>query len=432
MVQSPFMSALLDGPPASASGTAWFDRLRAQALERANSVPLPTTREEEWRFTDLSPLTRLSFHPATDAVDIGSEAAHALLFPEAHARLVFVDGVLSISLSKLPASAGLHVLDLRQALSAHAGLLERHLGQSITHESSVFAALNTAFLRHAAVVVVDPGCEVSAPVHVLHVATRREQAHAVYPRTLLIAGKASRCSLIEDFVALGEATYFSAAVSEIVLDADACVSHARLQREAADAFQLGSCSVKQAAGSRYELVNVALGARLSRLDIAVRHDGQGCDTTMAGLALIDRRQLADTHSSVDHAHAHGKLRQLYKCVVGGAAHAVFNGKILVREGAQQTDAGQSCRGLLLSDRARIDAKPQLEIFADDVKCAHGAAIGQLDPDETFYLQTRGLSNERARNLLTYAFAAEVIERIPVATLRSALAKIVLERTQEAA
>ncbi len=177
---------------------------------------------------------------------------------------------------------------------------------------------------------------------------------------------------------------------------------------------------------------MALGARLSRLDWKITHAGPGCQSALDGLALIGARQLADTHSTVDHAHPDGRLRQSHKCVVSGGAHAVFNGRILVRPGAQRTDAAQSCRGLLLSDRAHIDAKPQLEIFADDVKCAHGAAIGQLDPDEAFYLQSRGLPAQQARNLLTYAFAAEVIARIPVASVARELQRTLLERTVEAA
>jgi len=426
------MSALLAGHVAGASGTAWLDKRRGAALELANALSVPTTRDEEWRFTDLAALARLSFQPAGDAADVNVAAAGMHCLPETAARLVFVDGMFAGSLSQVPAGLGANVLGLRQALSEYPAVMEQHLSRLTPPETSVFAALNTAFLREAAVLIVDADRSVDAPVHILHLATRREQPHAVYPRTLVIAGRGSRCTFVEDFLALGEAAYFSAPVTEVSLASGASVSHVRLQREASDAYQLGHCNVSQGAASRYELVNVALGARLSRFDLDVVHDGAGCETKIDGLALIGRRQLADTHSSIDHAHPQGKLRQVFKCVVGDGAHAVFNGKILVREGAQQTDAGQSCRGLLLSDRARIDAKPQLEIFADDVKCAHGAAIGQLDPEALFYLRSRGLSAERARNLLTYAFAAEVIDRIPVASLRSRLAQTVLERTQEPA
>lgn len=431
MVDSPFTSSLLSGLSTGASGASWFDRLRSSALERANSVSLPTTRDEEWRFTDLAPLTRMSFQPAVEAAAIIEESAAAGFLPEAQARIVFVDGILDRGLSQLPQQAGMRILDLRQALKEAAGVLESALGQLAQSDANLFVALNTAYLREAVVIVVDADHAIEAPVHVLHLATKRVQPHAVYPRTLLFADRGSRSVLVEDFVAIDAAAYLSAPVTEVAIAQEASVSHVRVQREAAEAFQLGTCSVRQERASRYELVNVALGGRISRLDLDVVLDGPGCETRIDGLTLIGARQLADLHSCVDHAHPQGKLRQVYKSVVGGAAHAVFNGKILVREGAQQTDAGQSCRGLLLSDRARIDAKPQLEIFADDVKCAHGAAIGQLDPEELFYLQSRGLSVDRARNLLTYAFAAEVIERIPVPSLRKKLERTVLERTQEA-
>lgn len=430
MIESAFTTTLLSGLSADVSGTNWFDALRSAGLERANRAPVPTTRDEEWRFTDLAPLTRLSFQPAVDAAAITEESAAPYILAEAQARIVFVDGILARGLSLLPQHGGIAVLDLRQAMHASAGVLESTLGQIAPSDTNLFAALNTAYLRDAAVIVVGPDHTSDAPVHVLHLATKRAQPHAFYPRTLLIAGRGSRSLLVEDFVAGEAAAYLSAPVTEVAVAAGASVSHVRVQREAAEAFQLGTCSVRQAPASRYALVNVALGGRISRLDLGVMHDGAGCETQIDGLTLIGQRQLADTHSCVDHAHPQGKLRQVYKGVVGGAAHAVFNGKILVREGAQQTDAGQSCRGLLLSDRAHIDAKPQLEIFADDVKCAHGAAIGQLDPEELFYLRSRGLSPDHARNLLTFAFAAEVIERVPVPSLRATLARTVLERTQE--
>jgi Fe-S cluster assembly protein SufD len=429
--QSSFMSALLGERQAGTAGPLWLERLRGAALERANRVPLPTTRDEEWRFTDLAPLTRLSFQPVSSPAAVSHEDIGGCELPEAQSRIVFVDGHHVPALSRPASGGGLQVLDLAEALMRHPALIEQHLGR-IAGEASTFDALNTAFLKQAAVIVIAADHEAAAPVHILHVATRREHPHALYPRALVVAAPHARASIVEDFCALGEAAYFSAAVTELYLDAGAALTHVRLQREAFDAFQLGSCTVKQAAASSYRMTHVALGGRLSRLELNVVHDGPGCETAIDGLALIGKRQLADTHSFVDHAHPDGALRQQHKCVVAGGAHAVFNGKILVREGAQRTDAGQSFRGLLLSERAHIDAKPQLEIFADDVKCAHGAAIGQLDPEEMFYLQSRGLAPLRARNLLTYAFAAEVIERVPVPSLRARLERTVLERTQEAA
>ena len=429
--QSGFLDSLLAERPAQVAGGGWLDRLRAQALERANALSVPSARDEDWRFTDLSALARSSFQPVESAPSIDSTALAEWVLPDTYARLVFVDGLWSPALSILPAGpSGIAIRDLRSSVRAHGERLEPHLGQWARFEQQLFVALNTAFLRDAAVITLDADCSVPRPVHVLHVATEHATAHASYPRTLLVAGTGSRCTLIEDFVALGAPTYFSAPVTEIVVGASAAVEHIRVQREAASAFHVATCAVAQSTGSRYAATHAAIGARLSRLDHNVTHGAPGCESEIHGLMLIGARQLADTHSFVDHAQPGGRLRQVQKCVVAARAHAVFNGKVLVRRGALQTDAAQSFRGLLLSEHARIDAKPQLEIFADDVKCAHGAAIGQLDREQLFYLRSRGLPAASAANLLTYAFAAEVIERIPLRALASRLERTVFERTQE--
>jgi len=234
--------------------------------------------------------------------------------------------------------------------------------------------------------------------------------------------------VIEDHVALHDGSYFSNPVAEIAVDAAATVEHVRIQRDSDAAFHIASCAVSLARASRYRSVSVALGARLSRLDLEVRQTDNGAECTLDGLALIGGSRLADSHTCIDHGKPHGTSRQLHKCIVDGAAHAVFNGRVIVRPGAQKTDSAQSSRNLLLTTRAVVDALPQLEIFADDVKCTHGATVGQLDSEELFYLRSRGLSEEAARDLLTYAFGAEVIERIPVPSLRGRLQRAVLERT----
>jgi Fe-S cluster assembly protein SufD len=274
--------------------------------------------------------------------------------------------------------------------------------------------------------MLPPDTALAAPVHLLHIAT--QPGVASQPRLLLVAGAASKLTLIEDYMALHPGSYFTNAVAEVVLQASAEVTHVRLQRENLQAFHMASCAVSLGAASHYHAVNLALGARISRLDLQVLQTAEGTRCTLDGLALISGTQLADTHSFIDHAKPHGTSRQLHKCIVGGTAHAVFNGQVMVRPGAQQTDSAQSSRNLLLSSKAHIDTQPQLAIFADDVKCTHGATVGQLDSDELFYLQSRGLSETVARNLLTYAFGADIINRIPVASLRQQLEQTVLEQT----
>jgi Fe-S cluster assembly protein SufD len=230
-------------------------------------------------------------------------------------------------------------------------------------------------------------------------------------------------------VSLAGIVYFSNSATEVVVGRDARVQHVRLQQEAAGAFHIASCAVALDRDARYASQAVTLGARVSRQDIRVLQRGEGVEARLDGLTLIDGRQLADTHTVMDHAVPNGKCRQLNKCIVGGAAHAVFNGKVIVRRGAQLTDSAQHSRNLLLSSKAHVDTKPQLEIFADDVKCAHGATVGRLDPEQEFYLRSRGLPGAAARNLLTYAFGAEVIDRIPVPSLVAGLEQAVMARTQ---
>jgi len=404
----------------------WLKALRGQALERVGALTLPTTHMEAWRFTNLSALSRQSFHPLHTPTALKSADITHLHIEEATTRLVFVDGVHAPQLSSINARAGLVVGPLSSAVKTHAAVIEQHLGQHAAFQDALFSALNTAFLHDAAMLIVPPGTALATPVHVLFISTQSDVAS--HPRVLLVAGSGSALTLIEDYVALHQDTYFTNAVAEVVLGANAQVEHVRVQRENDQAFHLASCAVSLGAASRYHSASVALGAQISRLDLSVLQTGDGAECALDGLALIGDQQLADTHTFIDHAKPHGVSRQLHKCIVGGAAHAVFNGKVMVRPGAQKTDSAQSSRNLLLSSKALVDTQPQLEIFADDVKCTHGATVGQLDSEEVFYLQSRGLPEAVARNLLTYAFGAEVINRIPVASLRRQLEQTVLQQT----
>lgn len=425
-----YLESLLAGQPRPpASSLAWINTLRAKALDRAGALTLPTLRDEEWRFTDISPLAGLSLHPAGEPAQLQAADIERFYIEEAATRLVFVDGVYAPQLSNLAAGSDLVVANLTDAINEettamHMAAVTSHLGHHAAFDDNAFVALNTAFLNDAALIIVPRNMPAGAPVHLLFIATQA----ASYPRCLLLAEPGSTATVIEDYVALQEEAYFTNAVTEIVLADEACVSHIRVQRESAAAFHIAECKVSLARASRYHSVSVALGARISRYNLNVLQTAEGTECTVDGLALIGGDQLADSHTCIDHAHAHGMSRQLHKCIVGGSAHAVFNGKIMVRQGAQRTDSAQSSHTLLLSPRAVVDSKPQLEIFADDVKCTHGATVGQLDSEEVFYLRSRGLSENAARNMLTYAFGAEIIERIPVASLKRRLEQTVLEQT----
>ncbi len=425
---SEYLAGLLSGHDAVAQGGGtWLRDLRSRAVERANELTVPTTRDEDWRFTDLSALYKIPFHAAAGVVAADPLLIERHAVAEAEVRLVFVDGRYAPEFSSPKTSDGVSVRNLAEMPAALEMVAKVHLGKLASLETDSFTAVNTAFLRDGAVVHVARNHAVDKPIHLLFIAATKDVA--AYPRVLVVAESGSQCAIIEDFVGAPDAAYFTNAVSEIFVGERAAVSHIKLQREALAAFHVAGTSVKVEKAGRYSNWNVAFGARISRQNLGVAQAGEGTEFFVDGLALIDGRQLADMHSSIDHAHAMGSSRQLHKTIVGGAAHAVFNGKILVREGAQRTDSGQQSRNLLLSGRAHVDTKPQLEIFADDVKCAHGAAVGQIEADELFYLKTRGLSDTAARNLLTYAFAAEVIERIPVKSLVDRLEQTVLEQTQ---
>lgn len=429
-----YLETLLAGQPQlSGSPSAWINALRAEAASRLDVLALPTLRDEEWRFTDISQLARLSFSPALSTTHLEAADIAHFHIEEASTRLVFVDGIHAPQLSSTAPAAsnsGVVVSNLPTALATHAAAIKAHLGRLAAFRDNVFAARNTAVLQDAAVILVPRNVALAAPVHLLFIATQKDVVST--PRCLVVAETGSAVTLIEDYVVLHEPrwqeeAHFTNAVTEIALEDNARVNHIRIQREGAHAFHIANCAVSLGRSSNYQSVSVALGAQISRYNLDVLL-AEGAECAVNGLALIAANQLADTHTSIDHAEPHGVSRQLHKCIAGGSAHAVFNGKVMVRQGAQHSNSVQSSRNLLLSARAQVDTKPQLEIFADDVKCTHGATVGQLDLEEVFYLKSRGLSDGAARSLLTYAFAAEIIDRIPVASLKHQLQRQVLAQT----
>jgi len=425
-INAGYLESLLAGQPhLPTSPLAWLNALRAEAVDRVGILTVPTLRDEEWRFTDISLLTKMSFQPVHTTISLQAADIERFYIEEATTRLVFIDGVYAPQLSSVVTDNGVTVINLEAGFAEHAAEIEPYLGRHTEFHNNVFAALNTAFLHDAALVIVPQDVSVSVPVHLLFIATQKDVVS--YPRCFFLAKSGSVVTVIEDYVSLQEDAYFTNAVTEIALIDNARVNHIRVQREGAKAFHIANCAVSLARASNYQSVSVAFGARISRYNLNVQL-AEEAECAVDGLALISGRQLADTHTCIDHAKPHAVSRQMHKCIVGGSAHAVFNGKIMVRQGAQRTDSRQSSRNLLLTSKARVDTKPQLEIFADDVKCTHGATIGQLDNEEVFYLQSRGLSDTAARNLLTYAFGAEIIERISISSLKYQLEQTVLEQT----
>ena len=402
---------------------AWLEQIRLEALQHAAALNFPSPRNDEWRFTDLSPLFSHGFHPVDSFAQLTLSAIERFLIPDS-IRLVFVDGSYAAELSDL-SQAGADVTVASLAECYGDSRVEENFGKQAPYKHDAFVALNTNFFEDGAWVHVAKN--VTKPIHLLHVATRRETATAIYPRCMVVMEPSSRATIVEDYVGLEDGIYFSNAVTEVVLKEHAQLHHVRLQREEKNAFHIGHCSVEARKDSVYAATSVALGARVSRHTLHVTQRGEGVEMHLDGLTLIAGRQIADTHTLIDHAAPRGKSVQLHKCIADGSAHAVFSGKIMVHVGAVGTDSAQSSRNLLLSDKARIDTQPQLEIFNDDVKCKHGATVGQIDTEALFFLKSRGFSEERARNLLTHAFAAEIIAKIPVPSLVESLSQTILER-----
>lgn len=399
-----------------------WSALRQLAEARVERLGLPTTKQEDWKYLDLSALAGRTFRPAPAvAVDIRER-----ILPEARGgRLVFVNGHPDphhSCVSGLP--AGVRLLSLAQASEAASAL-----GTVLDAEAmDAFAALNTARFTDGAFIFVPRGVKVESPLHLLFLTQAEREPVLALPRILILLEPGAELELIEEHA--GEGAYLSAPVVEVKLGENAQLRHERVQRQSEEAFHIGSLAADLARDARYLSRTISFGGRLSR-ETPHATLATGTELALDGLALLDGQQVADTHSTILHAAPRAQSRQVHKAIVDGHARAIFNGRILVAPFAAGTDAQQQSRNLLLSEHARVDTKPQLEIENDDVKCAHGAAIGQLDADELFYLQSRGLDLPSAKNLLTYGFASDLIGRIPVASLRRSLRQQVLARTHAA-
>ncbi|NTW18500.1 MAG: Fe-S cluster assembly protein SufD [Nostocales cyanobacterium W4_Combined_metabat2_030] len=425
-----FLSGLLSRVTTKKSD-GWLQDLREGAVNWVRHSVIPNTREEEWRFTDLSPLKQVDFNNVETIHKLSLQDDFVL--PEVSGRLVFVNGVYSPDLSNtenLP--TGLIVGNLAVLPGE---VVQEYLAQA-EGAKEVFTALNTAALNDVAVVWVAKNVVVETPIHLLFISVSGEFATISQPRVLVVAESSSQVVLIEEYTNhrdtedTEEEVYFTNGVTEIWVHENAQVTHNRVVREGAAAFHIGKTAVTQARYSRYNCNAVTVGGKISRHNLEILQSGEQTETTLNGLTVIADNQLADTHSVLSLNHPHGVSKQLHKCIISDRAHGVFNGKIFVPKLAQLTDASQLNRNLLLSSKSRIDTKPQLEITADNVKCAHGATVSQLEDDEIFYLQSRGIDENNARKLLVNAFATEIINFIPVASLRESLLKTVVTLTNK--
>jgi Fe-S cluster assembly protein SufD len=408
----------------------WFERLRDSAIDSFEQLGFPTVKEEDWKYTNLATLARLDFEPlASRTSQVGPETVALFNYPEsANNRLVLINGVLRSELSSFEGADQIVVRELSEAVSdaSYRDLVREHLAQGADYTKSGMTALNTAFMS-GVFILIPRNARIDAPLHILCLSDTAKVEIATFPRVLLVLEENSSATIIETYATTEGRQYFTNAVVEVALMEGAQLDHYRVQRESVDAFHIATTSANLGKHSRYNTTSITLGAKLSRHDINVVMDHEGAECRVDGLYLVSTGQHTDTHSLIDHRQPHCTSHQLYKGILDGNSRAVFNGKIFVRHGAQKTDALQTNKNLLLSPEAHVDTKPQLEIFADDVKCAHGAAIGQIDEEELFYLQTRGIHPDLGRNLLTYGFAEEVIGKINVDSIRLQLDKAVLNR-----
>ena len=412
--------------------------LRRRAFERFTALGFPTPRDEAWRFTNVAPIAGTAFAlaaPAEREAAVADVAPHAATGVGAGQTLLFVNGssvAPASDLSALP--AGVEVTSLADGLAADAGgavrqAVEAHLasGAGIGLKSEAFTALNTALLRDGAVVHVPANTVVEQPIQLLFVTSPPPGGAPAmtHPRVLIVVGENAQVRLVESYGGGGESAYLTNAVTEVVAGPGAVVDHYKTVREGPAAYHIASMDVRLGRAARFSSHAVTLEGAIVRNDVQAHLDGEGVECTLNGLYLANGRRLVDNHTTIHHAQPHCSSHELYKGILDGEARAVFNGKIIVAIDAQKTDAKQSNKALLLSEDAQINTKPELEIFADDVKCTHGATVGQLDEDALFYLRARGLGLEQARNVLIHAFASDLLNRIAIAPIREQLEDLLL-------
>jgi Fe-S cluster assembly protein SufD len=422
-------------------GPAWVHDVRKAALARFAALGFPTTRDEDWRFTSVEPIARTPFRePRAGGLDGNAARYEGFLIPALKAaRIVLVNGRFSRELSSLhPLPEGVEVVSLAEALrrapkgsrdGSSPEAIERHLTRHAVWADRAFAALNTAFIEDGALVRIPDGVVARQPIHIVHLSTARGEPTASHPRTLIVAGRSSQASVLETHAGLDGEVYLSNAVTEISVGENAVLQHVKIEDEGRDAFHIATLAVHLERNAVFTSRSISWGGAIVRNDLDAVLDGEGIDGRFFGLYVAGGRQLIDNHTRIEHAQPHCGSREVYKGILGGSSRAVFNGKILVRPGAQKTDAKQSNKNILLSADAQVDTKPELEIYADDVKCTHGATIGHLDEEALFYCRSRGVEEASARNLLTYAFASEILAGIEAEPVRTLLEEKLFERLE---
>lgn len=401
-------------------GKTKWKAIHEKNLAELNSTSFPHKKIEEWRFTDLRPVTRTNFVHVNEAGALPALDIEKYFIPESdRSRLVFINGTYNEKYSSIGGlGKGVTVGNLSDY--SEKDVVKEYLDQLVNYEEDVFVHFNGLMFEDGAFIHLEKSAKAEAPIQVLNIYTDAKKPFVTSPRMLVVAEEESDVTIIEDHIGLSENSYMTIPVGEVKVKQGAHIHHVRIQRDSNEAVHVARPIAYVEKNSEYHSYTITLGAKLSRNEPRVIQEDEEVDFTLDGLVLIDGEQIADTHSVMDHRFSHANSHQLHKVVVNGKAHSIFNGKIFVRRDAQKIDSFQENRNLLLSLDGLVNAKPQLEIFADDVLCSHGATVGQLDPEEVFYLQSRGMTEEKAKEVLTYAFALETIENVKVDSVHKLL------------
>ena len=406
-----------------------FHAVRTQALSRFADLGFPTQREENWKYTNLAAILQQKFRQDPGrGKDVAIDTARFTFDGLRDNLVVFINGKYKPELSSIRIGDGQVILEpIETSFLKHADLVQQHLGQYARFESESFTALNTAFTDDGTFLYLPDDTELSEPLHILHLTDASAEPLVSYPRSLFVVGKNSSVDIVESYHGVGDGVYFNNAVVEIVLRENACVEHTKIQEESTRSFHISNTQVHQESNSRFTAVNIDLGCRIVRNNMNVMLSQPQCETHLFGFYMGNGEQHIDNQTFIDHAMPDCFSNELYKGILDDQARGVFNGKILVRPDAQKTNALQSNKTLLLTDEASVNAKPQLEIFADDVKCTHGATIGQLDDEALFYLRARGIGVEMAGAMLRHAFVSDVLENIQNEAIRDRLDQAIISR-----
>lgn len=412
--------ALFDRLDRQGDSRAWLQAIRRAGNAHFSELGFPTTDDEEWRFTNVAPIAKLTPEIAQETPDVSAASVAPLLYAGT-ATAVFINGRFSPGLSDVTGlGEGISFESIAAPSASGVELLQKHLARHARSDASAFVALNTAFIHDGALVSARAGAQGNRPLHLLFLSTAAKDGLSSHPRILIVAGRNSAFKVVETHASLGEKGAFSNIVTEAVIEDGANVEHVKVQRENEQSFHIATIQSTQGRASNFLTHSISLGAALARTNVHPVLNAEGCECTMNGLYLARGSQLVDHHTAIDHAKARCNSHEYYHGILDGKARGVFNGKIFVRPDAQKTDAKQTNRNLLLSNEANIQTKPQLEIFADDVKCTHGATIGQMQEEHLFYLRARGIGLDKARRMLIHAFASEILARVSIESVRAEL------------